>query len=130
MRKTKRQIISARGAGDEDMFTAKSVLLRRQKEEYNKFSKAAGLLTQNERTQVYGFDRSAASKASWAAWKGVDKSGNGGIINSGAISGALNPYSEKAQKHAEQYYESVRHMKTDTQKISIATGIKKVRLIK
>jgi len=69
MRKTKRQIISAKGAGDEDMFTAKSVLLRRQKEEYNKFSKAAGLLTQNERTQVYGFDRSAASKASWSARK-------------------------------------------------------------
>lgn len=69
MRKTKRQIIAAKGAGDEDMFTAKSVLLRRQKEEYEKFSKAAGLLTQNERTQVYGFDRSAASKASWPARK-------------------------------------------------------------
>ncbi len=130
MRKTKRQIISAKGAGDEDMFTAKSILLRRQREEYNKFSKAAGLLTQNERTQVYGFDRSIAAKSSWAARKSLDKSGNGGIINSGAISGALNPYSEKAQKHAEQYYESVRHMKTDTQKISIATSIKKDKIDK
>lgn len=172
MRKTKRQIISAKGAGDEDMFTAKSILLRRQKEEYEKFSKAAGLLTQNERTQVYGFDRSVAAKSSWAARKAtapksaktskgsssgsgghavtvniptphtnggkgklyrdesLTNSKNGGIINTGLTSGALNPYSEKAQKHAVQYYESVRHMKTDTQKISAATGIKKDKIDK
>lgn len=42
MRKTRRQIISAKGAGDNDMVTAKSVLLRRQREEYYKFSNAAG----------------------------------------------------------------------------------------
>ena len=54
---------------------------------------------------------------------GVDKSGGSGIINTGAISGALNPYSKEAEKHAVQYYEAVRHMKTDTQKISAATGI-------
>ena len=54
---------------------------------------------------------------------GVDKSGGSGIINTGAISGALNPYSKEAEKHAVQYYEAIRHMKTDTQKISAATGI-------
>ena len=54
---------------------------------------------------------------------GVDKSGGSGIINTGAISGALNPYSKEAEKHAVQYYEAIRHMKTDTKKISAATGI-------
>lgn len=54
---------------------------------------------------------------------GVDKSAESGIINTGAISGALNPYSKEAEKHTVQYYEAVRHMKTDTQKISAATGI-------
>lgn len=53
----------------------------------------------------------------------VDKSGGSGIINTGAISGALNPYSKEAEKHAAQYYESVRHMKTDIKHIAANTGI-------
>lgn len=69
MRKTKREIIAAKSSGDDDMFTAKSIRLRRQKEEYANFSKSAGMLTQNERAQVYGFDRSVAAKASWAVRK-------------------------------------------------------------
>lgn len=44
------------------------------------------------------------------------------IIVSGAISGGLNPDSEKAQEHAEKYYESVRHMKTDVRRIANNTG--------
>lgn len=73
MRKTKRDIIAAKATGDDDMFTAKSVLLRRQREEYDKFSKATGLLTQKERTQVYGFDKSVAAKAAHSAKKSVKK---------------------------------------------------------
>ena len=73
MRKTKREIIAAKAAGDDDMFTTKSVLLRRQREEYDKFSKATGLLTQKERTQVYGFDKSIAAKAAHAAKKAASK---------------------------------------------------------
>ena len=76
MRKTKRELLAADSTGDNDRFTEKSVLLRRQKEEYGKFSKAAGLLTQNERTQVAGFGRSEASRAAWAAKRG--QSGSGG----------------------------------------------------
>lgn len=45
------------------------MLLRRQREEYGKFFKAAGLLTQNERTQVYGYDRSKSAKTVWAERK-------------------------------------------------------------
>lgn len=84
MRKTKREIMAAQASGDDDMFTAKSIRLRRQKEEYANFSKSAGMLTQNERAQVYGFDRSVAAKASWAvrkANKALDNGGGSGIIN-------------------------------------------------
>lgn len=56
--------------------------------------------------------------------------GESGIINTGAISGALNPYSKEADDHAKRYYESVRHMKTDTQKISAATGISQDKIDK
>ena len=41
---------------------------------------------------------------------------------SGATSGALNPDSMEADEHAKQYYESVRKMKTDIEKISKNTN--------
>lgn len=44
------------------------------------------------------------------------------IMNAEKISGALNPDSERAQEHAERYYEAVRHMKNDVQRISQNTG--------
>lgn len=61
---------------------------------------------------------------------GVDNGGESGIINTGAVSGALNPMSKQAEQHAVLYYESVRHMKTDTLKISKSTGISKEKLDK
>lgn len=87
MRKTKREILAADSTGDKDKFTEKSVLLRRQREDYNKFSKAAGLLTQNERTQVGGFGHSQASKAAWAAKKAQTASGGSSVPASGGSSG-------------------------------------------
>ena len=78
IRKTKREILAADNSGDSDMFTAKSVLLRRQREEYNRFSNAAGLLTQNERNQVVGFGRSEASRST-AAYKKILTLGNGDV---------------------------------------------------
>lgn len=61
---------------------------------------------------------------------GVDNGGESGIINTGSVSGALNPMSKQAEQHAVRYYESVRHMKTDTLKISKSTGISKEKLDK
>mgnify|MGYP004644812721 CR=1 FL=1 len=87
IRKTKREILAADSSGDSDMFTAKSVLLRRQREEYNRFSKAAGLLTQNERNQVIGFGRSVASRAAWADRKATASSSSGGSGNSNGLGG-------------------------------------------
>lgn len=48
----------------------------------------------------------------------VEKSSGSGIIKSGAISGALNPDSKRAQEHAKKYYESVRHMTNDVNRIA------------
>lgn len=76
IRKNKREILAADKTGDKDRFTEKSIRLRRQREEYDKFSISAGLLTQNERNQVVGFGRSEASRASWAA-RSAQTSGNG-----------------------------------------------------
>ena len=58
---------------------------------------------------------------------------NGKVDLSGIkITGALDPYSKRANKHAEMYYESIRKMKKDCEQISINTGypvdlIKKIK---
>ena len=87
MRKTKRELLAADSTGDKDRFTEKSVLLRRQREEYSKFSKAAGLLTQNERTQVAGFGHSQASKAVWAAKKAAQNNSGSAAPATSSVSG-------------------------------------------
>ena len=46
----------------------------------------------------------------------------GSIISSVSISGARNPYGEKAKVHSEKYYGLVRTMKTDISKIAKSTG--------
>ena len=66
MRKTKRRIIAADGAGLSDDFTAESIKLRRQREMYRDFSRKAHLPTQEDRIQVLGFGHSMSSKAVWA----------------------------------------------------------------
>lgn len=76
MRKTKREILAADATDDKDRFTEKSVLLRRQKEKYGRFSKAAGLSLRNERTQVGGFGHSQASRSA-AEYKKMLTLGNG-----------------------------------------------------
>lgn len=60
--------------------------------------------------------------------KRVDNFGKGGIINTGAFSGAINPQSERASIHAERYYGLVRSMTTDVAIISKNTGIKETNI--
>lgn len=52
----------------------------------------------------------------------IANSGDSGIITSGAVSGALNPYGNAAGEHAVRYYGLVRSMTTDVKKIAQATG--------
>lgn len=97
MRKTKREILAADATDDKDRFTEKSVLLRRQKDEYGRFSKAAGLSLRNERTQVGGFGHSQASRAAWAERKaksGLDNGGESGIINYNKFNTTADPMRE------------------------------------
>lgn len=69
IRKTKQELIAYKAAGLEGDFTNASIKLQRQKQYYKEFSKTADLPVQNERHQVYQFDRSIAQKAVHAAKK-------------------------------------------------------------
>ena len=80
-----------------------------------------GWITKNGRHILIG-DAEGGGGSSGGAGKRIDKSAKNGIIKSGAVSGALSPVSKEAQAHAEQYYESVRKMKTDVKNISNNTG--------
>ena len=80
IRKTKRELAGDDAVNDPEAFTTQSVKLRRQKELYADFSKAADLPLQNERIRVLGFDKSMSSKAVWAEKKYVQNARNGGIL--------------------------------------------------
>lgn len=62
MRRQKNRCIVADAAGDKESFTAASIKLRRQKDAYEDFAKAAGCYTEYERTIVGGYDRHLAGK--------------------------------------------------------------------
>lgn len=62
MRKQKDCCIVADAAGDKEAFTAASIRLRRQKDIYEDFCKAAGTYTEYERTFVAGYNRRLAGK--------------------------------------------------------------------
>lgn len=72
MRCQKRRILTAEATGDKDGLSVAQTRLQRLREEYSRFSKAAGLRTQNERAQVAGFGHKEAARASAAAKPVVD----------------------------------------------------------
>lgn len=59
IRKQKRRILVDESTDDAEKLQTDQIRLRRLQEEYKRFSKAAGLRTQNERAQVAGFGRAA-----------------------------------------------------------------------
>lgn len=67
LRKVKRELIAAKGRGDDEEYTVKAVRYRRLNEEYEAFSKAAGLRTQRERGNIAEFGPKEAREASKAA---------------------------------------------------------------
>lgn len=69
MRLQKRRILTAGAAGDKDALTVAQTRLQRLRQEYSRFSKAAGLRTQEERIQVAGFGRKEAARARAAVEK-------------------------------------------------------------
>lgn len=89
MRRQKYLCVTADAAGDTDTFTTASIKLRRQKDIYEDFCKAAGTYTEYERTLVAGYTKSLSAKTGAVtraqnAFKNAQvtltNSGNGGII--------------------------------------------------
>ena len=75
MRKQKRRILTADATGDTESLSVAQTRLQRLKQEYVRFSDAAGLRTQEERAQVAGFGHREAAKASKAANVSESKKG-------------------------------------------------------
>lgn len=117
IRKLKRRKAAFEAAGLAEDAKAANTRLRRLNQEYRSFSKAAGLPEQRERMRVLDGGRNAQNAAHPLA-----NTGKSGIMNAGAISGTLNPDSPRAIAHAERYYEAVRSMTTDVERISLNTG--------
>lgn len=69
MRLQKRRILTAKVTGDKDALAVAQTRLQRLRQEYSRFSKAAGLRTENERAQVAGFGRKQAAYARAAVEK-------------------------------------------------------------
>lgn len=95
IRKTKRELIGYDAAGDKEAFTAASIKLQRQRQEYQSFSKAADLRQKPERHQVYGFDRKIGQKATQARKKVVDKANQ--QYNKGSEEANVNAYQRDEQ---------------------------------
>lgn len=87
IRAAKRECMMLQETGDTEGLQKASLRLRNQKEKYSAYCKETGLKQHNDRTQVYGYDRSRSSKTVWAERKaksGLDNGGRSGIINIGS----------------------------------------------
>lgn len=71
IRKQKKRILVDEATGDEEKLLIDRIKLQRLRQEYTRFSKAAGLRTQNERAQVVGFGKETAARASTPAKKQI-----------------------------------------------------------
>nr|DAX85275.1 MAG TPA: minor capsid protein [Caudoviricetes sp.] len=69
IRAAKRECMMLQEVGDTEGLQKASLRLRTQKEKYSAYCKETGLRQHNDRTQVYGYDRSRSSKTVWAEKK-------------------------------------------------------------
>ncbi|EHR33449.1 hypothetical protein HMPREF9709_01197 [Helcococcus kunzii ATCC 51366] len=69
---TKRELVGLDATDDKEMFTARSIYLKRQRELYDEFSEVTGKEKLPLNQLVYNFDRKKAVQATWA-YKKVDK---------------------------------------------------------
>ena len=84
IRAAKRECMMLQETGDTEGLQKASLRLRNQKEKYSAYCKETGLKQHNDRTQVYGYDRSRSSKTVWAERKAsgnaLTNGSNGSII--------------------------------------------------
>ena len=90
MRKVKRELIAAKGRGDDEEYTTKAVRYRRLNEEYEAFSKAAGLRSQRERGNIAEFGAYAARETNRAYRELVKKAE--GMYDTGSENGNVDAY--------------------------------------
>ena len=90
LRKVKRELIAAKARGDDEEYTVKAVRYRRLNEEYEAFSKAAGLRPQYERGNIAEFGASAANETNRAYRELVKKAD--GMYNTGSENGNIDAY--------------------------------------
>ena len=107
MRAQKKKILVSEATGDPNLPQRQS-RMQVLSQEYSRFSKAAGLRTQVERTQV--------------ADKLVANPSNSDILRMKTGARIIAPYSKPAMEHASRYYGLVRKMSTDVGKIAKNTG--------
>ena len=86
IRASKRECMMLQAAGDKEGYEKAALRLRTQREKYRVYSNEHGLSMHNDRTQVYGFDRSQSMKAVWAEKKA--NASNNGLTN-GVESGMI-----------------------------------------
>ena len=90
LRKVKRELIAAKGRGDDEEYTTKAVRYRRLNEEYEAFSKAAGLRPQYERGNIAEFGADAARETNRVYLELVKKAD--GMYDTGSENGNVDAY--------------------------------------
>lgn len=96
IRAAKRECMMLQETGDTEGLQKASLRLRNQREKYRAYCKETGLKQHNDRTQVYGYDRSKSSKTVWAERKASNakeaerksKLGNPNSVNFDVINSA------------------------------------------
>lgn len=123
IRKYKREFVGMEAAGQpSDEAVSK---LAKWRGIHKDFLEQTGLKNQYARQEVAGFGRSEATRAQ-KAYANILKNPQEAVTMK-AVSGAriTNPSGEAAAKHANLYYESVRKMTTDVERIAKSTGFSK-----
>lgn len=123
VRETSRQADMLEAAGDTEGAKEARRKLREQRKAYREYSNEHGLAVHNDRLTVVKVKNGDTSYKNIYS-SGLTKSEKGGIINTEATSGALNPHSKEANEHAERYYGLVRSMSNDVDKIAQNVGYK------
>lgn len=90
LRKIKREMIAAKSTGDDDRYTQLTIRYNRLNEEYTKFSKAADLKPQRERSYISEFTPKDAGEAT-KTYKGIAKSADK-MYDTGSESGNIDAY--------------------------------------
>mgnify|MGYP002672985567 CR=1 FL=1 len=102
IRAAKRECMMLQEMGDTEGLQKASLRLRNQREKYSAYCKETGLKQHNDRTQVYGYDRSKSSKTVWAekkAAKGLTNSNTSGNISLNNLNTKIKE--EKQNQHIE-----------------------------